>query len=640
MKTIQTILNLIDNGNYSLPEFQRGYVWNRDQVKKLMNSLYHEYPIGSLLVWVTPSDDDLTRGNAQLAPGAINMILDGQQRITSLYGIIRGKPPEFFQGNTNAFTNLYFDLDEEKFEFYAPLKMKDNSNWINVTDLMQKGAGHYIGEVIKSGEQFDNSMINTIIERLNKLDRIKNTDLHIHEVVGEDKTIDVVVEIFNNVNSGGTKLSKGDLALATICSKWTNARNEMRNILEKFETSLYSFNLDWLLRCVTVYLTGKAYFSELADVPISDFKSALYEVAKLIEKILNHIASRLGLDHDRVLGSRYSIPTMVRYLKINGGDLSTNEEWNKLMFWYIHTFLWGRYSSATESVLAQDLNIIESGEGIDGLISILQQNRGDLTVRAADFTSWSTSARFYPLLYLLTRVNHAKDWDTGIELSNALLGRFSTLEVHHIFPKSLLYAHGYTKSQVNALGNYAFLTKETNLKITNRYPIEYVPELSSRHPGVIESHWMPIEKEFLEVDNYLQFLEKRKEILAESTNEFLQSLVSDTDNKVEIQNFANREVSYTEQHDDDTLHDIRKWMLDFELLQGEINYPLIDNENNELMIIDLAWPEGIQAGLSEPIALLINESIENQKLVIQNGFKPFTDIEKFKTYIESNYVTI
>lgn len=134
---IQTILDHIDSGHMALPEFQRGYVWNRDQVKGLMHSLYKRYPVGSLLVWVTKADAAPARGDGELAPGVVKLLLDGQQRITSLYGIIRDKTPKFFQGDARAFTNLYFNLDEEIFEFYAPMKMQDNPLWISVSEIMR-----------------------------------------------------------------------------------------------------------------------------------------------------------------------------------------------------------------------------------------------------------------------------------------------------------------------------------------------------------------------------------------------------------------------------------------------------------------------------------------------------------------------
>ena len=80
------------------------------------------------------------------------------------------------------------------------------------------------------------------------LDGIKEIDLHIEEVTGEDKTVDVVVDIFNRVNSGGTKLSKGDLALAKICAEWPEARDQMKTELEKWREAGFHFKLDWLLR--------------------------------------------------------------------------------------------------------------------------------------------------------------------------------------------------------------------------------------------------------------------------------------------------------------------------------------------------------------------------------------------------------
>jgi uncharacterized protein with ParB-like and HNH nuclease domain len=93
---ISTVLDHIDSGHMALPEFQRGYVWNRDQVRALFDSLYRRHPIGGLLVWATESQSANHRGEAQLAAGIVKLLLDGQQRITSLYGVVRGHAPQFF----------------------------------------------------------------------------------------------------------------------------------------------------------------------------------------------------------------------------------------------------------------------------------------------------------------------------------------------------------------------------------------------------------------------------------------------------------------------------------------------------------------------------------------------------------------
>jgi hypothetical protein len=315
MKII-TILDQIDLGSMSLPEFQRGYVWNRDQVRELMQSLYRRYPVGSLLVWVTKTEATSMRGNGPVIPTIAELILDGQQRITSLYGIIRGKPPKFFDGNAHSFTGLYFHLEDEIFEFYGPLKMKDNPLWINVTELMQIGAGEAIQRLLTNADL--QPKLTTYINRLNTIDWIKNIELHIEKVVGEDKSIDMVVDIFNRVNSGGTKLSKGDLALAKICAIWPEARQEMKRCLERWEQAGFFFDFDWLLRNITTVLTGQSMFAALKDIDAPTFKQGLLQTEKICNYLLNMISGRLGLDHDRVLGGRYAFPVMSRYLAIKG----------------------------------------------------------------------------------------------------------------------------------------------------------------------------------------------------------------------------------------------------------------------------------------------------------------------------------
>ena len=101
----------------------------------------------------------------------------------------------------------------------------------------------------------------------------------------------------------------------------------------------------------------------------------------MLTTYLNLISSRLGLDHDRVLGSRYSFPLMARYLEKRGGRLSDPAERDRLLFWYVHTLLWGRYSGSTESVLNQDLQSVQE---IDGGVKsapgrTAQESRGSKT---------------------------------------------------------------------------------------------------------------------------------------------------------------------------------------------------------------------------------------------------------------------
>lgn len=637
---ISTILDSIDLGAIALPEFQRGYVWNRDQVRSLMYSLYRKHPVGSLLVWVTNTEQANIHAGGNLASGSVKLILDGQQRISSLYGIVRGHAPRFFDGNNQAFTGLHFNMADETFEFYAPVKMKDNPLWVSVTECMQLGAGMAIQRIIGTPEL--QSDLPTYINRLTALDQIKEIDLHIEEVAGEDKTIDVVVDIFNRVNSGGTKLSKGDLALARICAQWPDARDEMKSRLDKWRRAGFSFRLEWLLRNINSVMTGEALFSALKSVETPAFQSGLMQTEKVIDSLINMISSRLGLDHDRVLGSKGSFPLMARYIVQRGGHINDYHEWDKLLYWYIHTILWGRYAGSTESVLNQDLSLIEHVDGgLDRLIEQLRQNRGDLRIQPQDFLGWSQGARFYPMLYMLTRVCHSKDLLSGVELSNMLLGAFSSLQVHHIFPKALLYQHGYTRPQVNAIANFTFLTQETNVQLSDRSPDDYLKQIADTNPDIIKSHWIPTDEDLWKPENYLDFLAARRRLLAEATNSFLDSLLAGSiPEPAQETSILDRTIDVVlggiaSEDEESLILDCLEWIIQHGLPEGEISYDLTDPETgNQLAVIDLAWPNGLQEGLSEPVALLIDEDDDVAETVNSYGYRYFTNVVDFKTYVK------
>ena len=644
---IQTILDQIDLGAMALPEFQRGYVWNREQVRGLMYSLYRKHPVGSLLVWVTQTDNADARGDQELQAGSVKLLLDGQQRITSLYGLMRGQPPKFFDGDKRSFTGLYFNIKDELFEFYMPTKMKDDPCWLDVTEVMKAGAGKTMQKLLQIEELQEE--IPEYLNRINAIENIKSIDLHIEEVAGEDKTVDVVVDIFNRVNSGGTKLSKGDLTLAKICAQWPEARDEMKARLSKWKKAGYKFKLDWLLRCINAVTTGEALFTAMKNVTPDEFKDGLVQTEKVIDRILNLIANRLGLDHDRVLGSRFAIPLMCRYVTQRGGKLKSQAERDRLLYWYVHTLLWGRYSASTESVLNKDLEAIEpaseSGDNgaLDNLIANLRDNRGDLRLNESDFSGSSRGNRFYPLLYMMTRACHAKDWGTGDELTNHLLGHLAQLQIHHFFPKALLYKHGYRKREVNAIANFTFLTQETNLEVSKRDPTEYVPHYEERTPGAIETHWISTDPELLKLENYHDFLADRRKRLADTANEFLDKLVGgQVPDPVDMEeaDFVQRAVDFVpgsieSDEEEARLEKCNRWCVKRGLPEGEISYELVHLETGkQLAFLDLAWPNGLQSGLTQPVCVLIDEGDDVEDAASLAGYRCFSTIRAFHTYVK------
>lgn len=642
---LETILYQIDSGVIALPEFQRGYVWGRDQVRRLMRSLYRGFPVGVFLIWETNTETTSTRGKPESNFGVVRLLLDGQQRISSLYGLIRGKPPAFFDGNPQAFTGLYFNLETEEFQFYAAKRMDGNPLWVNVTELMQIGAGNFAGRLYQDERTRDKAA--TYLERVNAIDGIKKREFHLEVITGQNRTIDEVVEVFNEVNSGGKKLSKADLALAKVCARWSEARSEMKSRLERWYRHGFDFKLDWLMRCITTTSTGEAYFTAMENISAKEFEAALIKTEKHIDTALHLISGRLGLDYDRVLGSRYSIPTMTRYIEMQGGRITDPIQRDKFLYWYIHTFLWGRYAGSTESTLNTDLNILkEQGNPLDALLLALRRDRGNLGLTPDDFAGANKSNRFYPLLYMLTRVWHAKDWQTGIDLTAHSLGRYSNLQVHHIFPKRRLYDAKYTRNEVNALANFTFLTQDTNLVVSDHDPAEYLAEFAERNPEALASHWIPMDSSLWQINRYDDFLAERRRLLAKAANDFLNSLIAGKLPEVEKEEsiFEREYVLPVGGIDSDderkALEELKFWIADQGLSTDcEIEYELLNSNNQVVATLDIAWPNDLMDRKSDPVAVLIDDD-EVLQIAQKYGFRCFIDIDAFKDFVRDEVLQL
>jgi hypothetical protein len=635
MSKLGTILDQIDNGTLLLPEFQRGYVWNRDQVRGFMRSLYLDYPVGSLLVWESAADPGAVRGSGTSGVGVHLLLLDGQQRVTSLYGIVRGRPPAFFEGNETVFTGLYFHVDNEAFEFYAPAKMRDDPRWVDVTRLYSPQG---VEEKIKLLSEHPETKGRVIdyMTRLLRLKQLLDRDFHQEKITGPGKTVDVVVDIFNRVNSGGTKLSKGDLALAKICADSPAARAAMREHLRKWQAANYALELDWLLRNVNAVITGRAPFSALDGVAPEQFAKGLQDAATYIGTFLETVQGRLGLDHDRVLMGRYAVPVVSRYLHLRGGGFPDSIERDRVLFWYVHAALWGRFTGSTETVLARDYETLER-HGIDGLISNLELWRGgNLTLGPHDFTGSTTGSRFYPLLYLMTRVLGAQDLGSGNPLHAEMLGPLAGLQVHHIFPRALLYERGYARNEVNSVANYCFLTQRTNLVIGRRAPVEYLAEVQAKNPGALASQWIPADADLWRPERYRSFLGARQELLANAANEFLAMLRSGA--RLEEPHMERVTVApeIAEERDPRFLQvralvdELTAWGYVAPNIDAEIADP---ETGRVLAFADAVWPDGLQTGLGDPVVLELDPAEADLARLEELGYVVFTSLAALRGYV-------
>jgi hypothetical protein len=418
----------------------------------------------------------------------------------------------------------------------------------------------------------------------------------------------------------------------------------MKSKLKAWAQADFNFNLDWLLRSLNTVLTGEAKFSHLDNKTAEDIQDGLKRSTKAIDTSLNLIGGRLGLDHEQVLFGRFAVPVMVRFLDQSKGQLDEKQR-DKLLFWFAQAGMWGRYSGNTESTIDEDLAALESG-GIDGLLTKLRFWRGGLRIAPEHFTGWSLGARFYPVLYMLTRMGGARDWGTGIELKANLLGKMSKLEVHHIFPKAQLYKLDHTRAEVNALANFCFQTKQTNLEISDRLPEEYFAEFERRHPGALASQWIPMDKELWKMKHYRDFLEARKELLAAEANQRMEELLHGETHWLEG-TAAKKALTIplpggiATEAEEARLTELNDWVASLGLPRGDMSYDFADPATGEQRaVFDLAWPNGIQEELSVPVAVLLDEAADMIALASGAGYRCFTSVAAFREYIEKDILAL
>ena len=302
-------------------------------------------------------------------------------------------------------------------------------------------------------------------------------------LTGDDKTTDVVVNIFNKVNSGGTKLSQGDLTLARICAHWPEARSEMQERLEKWKANGFDADLDWLLRCVTAVVAGGSEYQRLERVEIPLIKENLRETGNAVDHLLEAMRSHLYMDTDRVFTSKQAFPVMVKYLVKHGGRFPNQSTMAKILHWYFTVAIWGRFSGATETVINQDLAALQGEDPIELLRHNIRESQGERSITHDNFNVNYTKSRFYPLLYVMSRVQDARDWGTGNQLRHHSLGAHTNLEMHHIFPRAYLRRNGVAGSDANNIGNIAFQTGKPTEQLATGLRQNICKRLSSVGPG-------------------------------------------------------------------------------------------------------------------------------------------------------------
>lgn len=523
MPTVDEVITDIAKGGLKLPEFQRGYVWKSDQVRTFVQSLYRGHPTGHLLIWHAYGAVK-TRGGTSEQDGKTLLLLDGQQRLTTLYALIKGEPPPFYEGE-ELFFDLWFNVVDERFSYYNKGLMEGDPCWFSVHGFLAKGMNQFLEELpwLEPAQQ---DLAHKSLGKLNKLDKIHSYPYQVDDLKDEKLVLGDVVEIFNRVNSAGTPLSRADLAMAHICTFWPEARGVITSFVKDMGKHGFGLEPAYLVRATAAVAGGSVNFDAgFYRLSTEAVQAAWPRVRASFEYLVNVLRHDAYIDSLADLTSPIVLIPMVVYLARNDASFVNAKERDAFLRWMYLANIWARYAGQTDTKLQRDVSKLSDPDPTASLIEHIVADRGRIQIEAADLDGKGSTSGFYKFEYVLARSQGAHDWFTGQTLYKKAVGKSNGLHSHHIFPRAVLRkAHVTERVLVNQVANRAFLTQKANLKIASQEPSKYLPVVEEKYPGALRQQHVPMHEELWHKEAYLDFMEQRRKLLARAMNRFLSKL--------------------------------------------------------------------------------------------------------------------
>ena len=563
MSVNQLVAN-IEKGYIQKPEMQREYVWRATRVRDLLDSLYRGYPSGTILLWETDTDaptSDFAIATEKNSTTRPLLLLDGQQRLTSLSSVIRGEPIFVRERRKLRQIEILFNLEhpdelvtiteiddapEASFQSSVDDDMEDEeeetiqdrlnqftfivstpqlanaANWVNVSEVFKS---HSDAEFLKKAgiTSLDDPLYTKYSDRLKKLRQIREYSYRL-DVLEPTLSYEEVTEIFIRVNSLGVKLRSSDLALAQITAKWRNSLI----LFQEFQSEVHEqrglyFDLGFFVKSLVISATGQSKFKTLGSLSKDELEAGWEIAKKNITFALNFVTSNLKIDSLALLSSPFIVHTIAYWGEKNNGKVSQAES-SAMRRWALIANTKSYYSSSAESKLDADLLALRSGSGADNLLERLETQLGRLDVTEAEMIGKTVSSGYFKAMFIAFREDGAKDWYSKLEISVKHRGNEDKLQFHHIFPKAFLKQHypDLRRNQVNDISNLAFIGGKTNREISAKPPAEYLKKIiDSKDVELLILQAIPTEGEILDTYSYDDFLLKRRKTIVKRINKLL-----------------------------------------------------------------------------------------------------------------------
>lgn len=561
--TLNDLISDIRLGTIALPEIQRPFVWDNSKIRNLFDSMYRGYPVGFFLFW-EPAELHETKAIGVDVKHKIAklLVVDGQQRLTSLFAVMTGTPV-IRKGYTSEKVAISFNPFTETFEV-ADASTRNNKFFVsNISEIWDPNADFddfkdkYF-ERLEDGEELPSEQKRAAKQALNKLSGLTNfpfTALELTHEVNEEQ----VAEVFVRINSEGKTLNQADFIL-TLMSVF---QDELRKDLEAFSRAakeptnnkVSAFNYifqpepDQMLRVGIGLAFRRARLKHVysilrgKDLETEEFSAARRDeqFAKLSgaqSRALNlqywhdflKAIRTAGYRNQQMISSENAVIFAYILYLLGRTELKIDEPTLRKLIakWFFISLLSRRYSSSPETKMEADLALFREVTSPDRFIAVIEE----ICASIATNDYWemnlplelATSAArspsqfgYFAALTILDAKVLFSDKGTQELLDPSTRAPRSAIERHHLFTRDYLDTIGRTKtSQKNQIANLALVEWGDNANIGAKPPHEYYETYAARHdPVTLERmlYWHALPDGWHTM-KYEDFLQRRREMMA------------------------------------------------------------------------------------------------------------------------------
>lgn len=503
----------LTSGRMRVPNFQRGFVWDPERVSYLMDSIYKGYPFGSVLLWRTKESLSSER---QLGPFALpsndpsyptDYILDGQQRITSIFGVFQ---TDIRVDDPPLWSKVYFDMQ-------APENVQDST--VVALDDAEVDRDRYF----PLGCLFDPALFRKETDRypadgpmMKRIDviqtRFKEATIPLQMITTEDKT--AVAIVFERVNQRGVELDT-----VQLLSAWTWSGDfDLNQKFEDLAADLAPFGFrdmgadkDLLLRCASAVLTGDPSHDALVKLNGSAVRTGFEKVVTGIKGAIDflrkniHVQSLTNLPYDNLL-----VPLSVFF----AGEPSvqhrmTDDDRREIIKWFWKTCFTRRYNSQPVKSLREDVH--EMGALVRGEPSNLSRIPFAISSKLFVESGFRINSVLSKSFVLMLAQAEPRSFISGQKLDlGAVLKDYNRNEFHHIYPRSFLKESLQNELGDTCLANMCFLSRTDNNALGGAAPSVYRSKLPADLTDIARANFLP-DNTF--DDDFAEFMRARSELL-------------------------------------------------------------------------------------------------------------------------------